>query len=223
MRRSRSFVRTGHGNGAGVPRIEVPPADELPVGVPAPARPPVPRDEAGRLRPGPGTAELAAEGGRARAASLQLARLLGLATLPEDHAHAPYARLAREWRDEHIRTLAATVGGGEVGPGPASIVSTAALQMAASRFLFDRGAETGSARTLLEASRLADSSRQSLLAAHSLAALEAEARRTTPHRPTAAIDWVELDRRQREQALALEPPDSPAFQPEPDEPEEAAP
>ena len=71
-------------------------------------------------------------------------------------------------------------GGGEVGPGPASVVSTAALQMAASRWLADEGARTGSAKMLLDASRLADSSRQNLLAAHELAAREAAARPRDP-------------------------------------------
>jgi hypothetical protein len=79
--------------------------------------------------------------------------------------------------------LAATVGGGEVGPGPASIVSSAALQLAASRWLADRGAESGAAGLLLSASRLADASRQNLLAAHELAAREAQARprQADPH------------------------------------------
>jgi hypothetical protein len=112
--------------------------------------------------------------------SRQLAALLGLWVPGDEHAYAPYTRLAREWRDEHMATLAATVGGGAVGPGPASIVSTAALQMAASRWLFDRGAEAGSARMLADASRLGDSSRQSLLAAHELCAREAKARGADP-------------------------------------------
>jgi len=75
-----------------------------------------------------------------------------------------------------MRELAATVGGGRIGPGPASVISTAALQMAASRWLSDRGAETGDAKLLLEAAKLGDSSRQNLLAAHELAAREASSR-----------------------------------------------
>jgi WD40 repeat protein len=38
-----------------------------------------------------------------------------------------------------MEQLGATVGGGEVGPGPASIVSSAALQLGASRWLSDQG------------------------------------------------------------------------------------
>lgn len=169
-------LRSGHGAGRGTPRVEVLPADELPAGSPAPSRQAPARDVSGRLQASPGTTELARSGGRAAAEARQLGQLLGLWTPPEGHAYAPYARLAREWRDAHISQLAATVGGGEVGPGPASIVSTAALQMAASRYLSDLGAQSGDPRMLLDASRLGDSSRQSLLAAHELVAKEAAAR-----------------------------------------------
>jgi len=172
-------LRSGHGHGKGVPRVEVLPVDELPAGVPAPARLVAPRDAAGRLLPGAGTTELARSGGLAAAEARQLGQLLGLWTPPEGHAFAPYARLGREWRDAHMAQLGATVGGGHVGPGPASIVSTAALQLAASRWLSDVGAEAGDAKSLLEASRLADASRQNLLAAHELCAREAQARPLT--------------------------------------------
>jgi hypothetical protein len=169
-------LRTGHGKGKGVPRIEVLPPDELPVGVAAPTRPAPVRDDSGRFLPSDGTSELARKGGLAAAESRQLAQLLGLWEPPEGHEYAPYARLAREWRDAHTKQLAATVGGGEVGPGPASIVATAALQLAAGRFLSDLGAKNGDPKMLLDGSRLGDSSRQSLLAAHELTAKEAHAR-----------------------------------------------
>jgi len=68
------------------------------------------------------------------------------------------------------------VGGGRIGPGPASVVSSAAMQMAASRWLYDLGAQLGDAKALLDASRLADASRANILSAHELAAKEAEAR-----------------------------------------------
>lgn len=152
------------------------PADELPAGVPAPARPAVARDERGRILPGDGASALARAGGRAKAEARQLGQLLGLQEVPEGHPYAPYARLAREWRDDHMRQLASHVAGGEVGPGPASIVSTAALQLAASRWLSDKGAAEGDARAILDASKLADASRQNLLAAHELAAREAKGR-----------------------------------------------
>jgi hypothetical protein len=180
-------LRTGHGNGAGVPRVEVLPADELPAGVPASARPEPARDTAGRLLPSPGTTALARQGARAAHECRQLDRLLGLWTPDESHPYAPYARMAREWRDDHMAQLAASVGGGSVGPGPASIVSTAAMQLAASRYLYDVGARGGDAKALLESSRLADSSRQSLLAAHELCAREVVAR--GQHAP-AVPEWM---------------------------------
>lgn len=171
-------LRSGHGKGAGVPRIEVLPADELPAGIPAPSRPDAPRDASGRFLPGAGTSALAGAAGRAAAEARQLGRLLGLWDAPDDHPFAPYQRLAAEWRASHLEQLAATVGGGTVGPGPASIVSTAALQLGASRWLHDRGAEEGDAKMLLDASRLANESRQNLLAAHELCTREAQARGT---------------------------------------------
>lgn len=180
-------LRTGHGQGKGVPRIEVLPVDELPAGVPAPARPAAARQSGGKFAPGPGTTELARRGGKAKAEAVQLARLLGLAELPEGHPFAAYGRLAREWRDEHMAELGRTVGGGEIGPGPASVVSSAALQLAASRWLSDQGATLGDAKMLLDASRLADASRQNLLAAHELAAKEAQAREAA--RPKPRLPW----------------------------------
>lgn len=169
-------LRSGHGKGKGVPRIEVLPPDELPVGQRAPTRQAAPRDKAGRLLPGEGTRELARQAGFAAAEARELGRLLGLWAPDESHVYHPYHRLAREWRDQHMASLAATVGGGEVGPGPASIVSTAALQLAASRYFSDLGAKTGDAKLLLDGSRLANDSRQNLLAAHELCAREALAR-----------------------------------------------
>lgn len=163
-------------NSQGRRRPLVPRADELPAGVPAPARPRAERDAAGRLLPGPGTSALASTAAKAAHESRQLSQLLGLWEAPEGHAYAPYARLAREWRDDHMAQLAATVGGGHIGPGPASVVSSAAMQLAASRWLSDVGAESGDAKLLLEASKLADASRANLLSAHELAAKEAQAR-----------------------------------------------
>jgi hypothetical protein len=183
-------LRTGHGNGAGVPRVEVLPVDELPAGVPGPARPQALRDEAGRFLPGPGTSDVARSGALAAAQSRQLAALLGLWAPPEGHAYEAYARLAREWRDEQMAALAASVGGGSVGPGPASVISSAALQLGASRWLADKGAREGDAKALLDASKLADASRQNVLAAHELAAREAKAR---PRDPAAAAPWLYAD------------------------------
>lgn len=169
-------LRSGHGTGKGVPRIEVLPCDELPVGMPAPASRAADRDASGKLIPGPGTSEQARRAALAKHEAASLARLTGLWEAPDGHPFQPYQRLIAKWRDAHMSQLAATVGGGEVGPGPASIVSTAALQLGASRFLHDLGTESGDAKMLLDGSRLADASRQNLLAAHELCAKEAASR-----------------------------------------------
>lgn len=178
MRRKspRHFIRKGHGAGKGRPHVEQPPADELPAPIPAPARPAPRRQASGKFVPGAGTTALARAGGLARAQSVQLGRLLGLAKLDASHSYAPYSRLARDLRDQHLADLAEHVGGGRVGAGVASIVSSAALQLAASRFLADKGALECDPGLLMQSSKLASESKQLLLAAHSLAALEAQAR-----------------------------------------------
>jgi hypothetical protein len=162
-------LRNGHGNGGGVPRIEVLPANELPAGVPGDARgeSPTDRGEGGRFAEGNG---LAADGGHARAGHTRLARKVALGDSFADPRFDPYARAARAFRRAHVTTLARSVGGGHCGPGPASIVASAALQLAGSRFAFEVLAD------MALGSRLADSSRQNLLAAHELCAREAAAR-----------------------------------------------
>lgn len=169
--------RTGHGNGAGVPRIEVSPADELPDDFPAPPAnaPKIERDASGRLIGSEAARLLGSRGGRAQRERRGLLSALGLAELADDHAFARYRRAGDGFVAEHLAELAKQAGG-EVGPGPASIVCSAGMQLAASRFLFDRGAESGDAKMLGQASQLADASRQNLLAAYELAVREARAR-----------------------------------------------
>lgn len=169
-------LRKGHGDGAGVPRVEVLPADELPEGVPAPARHESPSDrgEAGRFAPGN---SLARAGGAARKGQTRLADRLGLALLDDSSGFRPYRAAAVSFRRAQCTELARTVGGGVCGPAPSSLISSAALQLAWSRYLSDRAAAEGDAELALKASRLAEASRQSLLAAHELCAKEAVARK----------------------------------------------
>jgi hypothetical protein len=168
-------IRSGHGNGAGMPRIEVLPADELPAGVPAEARSdsPVVRGERGHFARGN---PLAAAGGRARAGKTRLADRLGLRSLPDASEFGTYKAAAVSFRRAQCTALANNVGGGHCGPAPSSFVASAALQLAWSRYLSDKAAITGDAELALQASRLADASRQNLLAAHELCAKEAMAR-----------------------------------------------
>jgi len=174
-------LRNGHGNGAGVPRIECIPVDELPAGVPAPARYETPNDrtEDGKFAAGN---SLARQGGKARAGKTRLADRLGLRVLPDGAAFAPYKAAAASFRRAQCASLAASVGGGYCGPGPSSCVASAAWQLAWSRYLSDLAAETGDAEMALQSSRLADASRQNLLASHELCAREAKARpQSSPH------------------------------------------
>lgn len=168
-------LRSGHGSGAGTPRIEVLPADELPAGLPANAGPLSPSQRGPRGRFAEGNTE-SKKGGESRAGKTRLADRLGLRALPDGAAFAPYKASAVSFRRAQCAALAATVGGGFCGPAPSSFVASAALQLAWSRYLSDVAAETGNGELAIQSSRLANDSRQNLLAAHELAAKEAAAR-----------------------------------------------
>ncbi len=166
-------LRSGHGNGAGVPRVEVLSADELPAGVAAlnrPREPEIRRDANGRPADAESHRALSALGGKARAGKSRLARRVALGDTFADPRFERYAGAAKAFRRLHVRRLAQCVGGGECGPAPSSIIASAALQLAASRFAFEVLGE------VQLGSRLANDSRQNLLAAHELCAREAEAR-----------------------------------------------
>lgn len=172
-------LRTGHGTGAGSPRIEVLPVDELPAGEPGHARPESPGDRGADGRFARGNA-LSVEGGRARAGKTRLASRLRLGEAFADPRFDPYARAAVAFRRAQVATVAATVGGGVCGPAPSSMVASAALQLAGSRFAFEVLGD------MALGSRLANDSRQNLLAALEIGAREAAARKS------AAPDWRAL-------------------------------
>ena len=176
--RRKSFQRSAHGNGAAaIVRIEVPPADEA-----SPALPDARPDISGLARRQNGTvatpeaaAALGRVGGQVKAKRVRLARSLGLGVLEQSEAFAPYRRSAAAFRRHHVAELA-KLAGGHCSAGPASMVASAALQLAASRFLFDQASRTGDAATFKTASQLANDSRQNLLASYELAQREAQAR-----------------------------------------------
>lgn len=188
-------LRAGHGNGAGVPRIEVMPADELPIGVQDSSVVPPGRERRndGTFAPGSRTAQSA--GGRATAGKTKLSARLGLSALANTSEFAPYRRSAAVFRRTQCAELARSVGGGVCGPAPSSLVASASLQLAWSRFLSDRAATEGDASLALTASRFANDSRQNLLAAHELCAREALSRKATNPRP---FDPLALYRRSDE-------------------------
>lgn len=160
------------------PQVEVAKIKDLPVGVPGDARTerPTDRGEGGRFLPGN---SLARKGGHAKRGRNKLSTRLGMRQLPDGSAFRPYRASAVTFRQEHCAELARSVGGGFCGPGPSSFVASAALQLAWSRYLSDVAAENGDADMALQASRLADASRQNLLAAHELCAREAESRKAS--------------------------------------------
>lgn len=188
----RTFARAGHGQGKGRVHTENPLKD-LPAAVPAAPRPAANRDPSGKMRPGAGTSELARYAAQAKHEAARLGRLLGLRDLDETHPYREYSRLARDFRDDQCRELAATVGGGKLSPGVMSIVSSAALQLGASRWMADKGALEMDPGLLLQASKLASESKQMLLAAHSLAALEAHARAEQPEAEEDVIAYTTED------------------------------
>lgn len=169
-------VRNGHGNGRGVPRVEVLPANEQPVGVPDPTggqRPAVPavqRRSDGTFTP-EGAATLGVLGGRARAARARRLRALeglGLRGAVPD-ALRPYLDDADEFATHEVDRLARDCGGGVCPPNASALVQQAALAMAGSRAAYATGDVTTGARLGAEV-------RSCLLGARELCVREAQSR-----------------------------------------------
>lgn len=170
-------LRKGHGNGAGQPRIEVMPVDELPDPIPLQA-PPLQRAEKGKIKDSATAKELGRRGGLARQHKLRFIAALGLKKLPDEAELTPYIRNGEGWLKVKSAELAA-IAGGNVGVGVSSILSTAARQYVASIYLFDLGTEIGGvsgANLMHKAGILGNDARQNLLAAHELAIKEGKLR-----------------------------------------------
>lgn len=182
-------LRVAHGNGAdALLRAETAPANELPAGVPADTRRESPSDRAAGGRFAEGNS-LARQGGCAKRGKSRLTARLGLTDLPSGSTFAPYRRAAATFRRVQCAELARTVGGGVCGPGPSSIVASAALALAWSRWTSDEATHTGDPDLAARALRMADTSRQMLLTAFELCAREAQARAANngPRDPMSAI------------------------------------
>lgn len=174
----KSFIRTGHGNGGGVPRVEISPYDEIsfPIaGELAVLAAPVNRHQNGQIADRESAKALGRKGGLAKANRVRLVDNLGLSTLAEDAAFTPYRRAAEAFVAHHLTELA-QLAGGSVGSAASTMVSTAALQLASSRYCFDLGAKTGDVLLLKTGSSLGNDSRQNLLAAYELAVRESSAK-----------------------------------------------
>jgi hypothetical protein len=161
--------RRNNTTGRNVVHIETARPNELPV-LAAVAQP---RTEALPRPPyAPGSAEAreaGRRGGKRKAGTTALAAGLGLARTFADETFEPYRRAAENFARLHVGRLASVAG--ECGPAPASIVWSAGLQLAASRWAFEVKGDAALG------SKLANDSRQNLLAAHELCAREAESRR----------------------------------------------
>lgn len=153
--------RKGHGNGAGQPRIEVLPPDELP-------------EPKGK------------DTGRGGATKVKLARKL---MAPDgDPSWIPYRELAEQFRRAQCRAIAVQAGG-RCGVAPSSIVASAALQLALSRWMLDRAVRENDPQLVKMATTIMNDSRQNLLAAYELAVREATARRQfEKHSPHVALE-----------------------------------
>lgn len=179
--------RTAHGSGAdALVRVETLPADELPEGLPAPSgqgnapAPGIKRTADGRMADRQAAAELGRRGALAMHAKRRARRpavleALGLRGIPPSEM-VPYLDMANDFAEHETARLAQTVGGGHCGSGPASMIQSAALALAASRYLYAQG----NPETMGQAARLADSSKQQILTAFELTAREAKARAEQP-------------------------------------------
>ncbi len=153
----------------GAPTIEVATVDRQPEPVPGDVPAPAPRGF-GKLSP----SEAGKLGGVERWRKYKAQQALGL-KLPKGSKFATYRTQANDFLTAHLSELA-KVAGGSVGPGPSSMAASAALQLAASRWMFDTAAAAGDPALMKQASTLANDSRQNLLAAYELAVREAQAR-----------------------------------------------
>jgi hypothetical protein len=184
-------LRTGHGAGAGQPRIEVLPPDELPEPVAASeavSSGPLARRSDGTFADTAAARDAGKRGGMSKARKVRLVDALGLSKLAAESTFSPYRAAAEEFVKFHLAQLSAQAGG-SVGAAPSSMIASAALQLAASRWAFDRGAESGDASLFKLGSSMANDSRQNLLAAYELSVREARAR------PHAAFDPLERQMR----------------------------
>ena len=176
-------VQRSHGK----PRPMVAPLNELPAPVPA-GPDPITRRPDGTVSSSSAAKALGVRGGAAKAARARLVSALGLATVAADSAFAPYRAAGDDWVRAHLADLARQCGG-IVGPGPSSIVASAGLQLAASRFIADKAVGVdGDPKQLQLASSLANDSRQNLLAAFELAAREAKVRAASARHLLPGVD-----------------------------------
>jgi hypothetical protein len=160
-------LRNGHGNGAGVPRIEVLPADEQPQAQAVGADPlATGRDERKRIRTTAAARAMAKLPRRSRFMTRELACHEGF---------EPHNRRRLEWQKARLNELA-RAHGGSVSRGVGAIVASAAWLYAAGEFAAELAAKAGDVELFKTAASLTSTARQHELASWELAAREAAAR-----------------------------------------------
>jgi len=161
-------LRAGRHARKGSPVVEVLPPDELPAASPAESGR-AERDTNGRFQPGN------------RAAKMRRAKTTveGLRVDTSCAAYRPFGRWGRRY-GAHRRTELAQAHGGSISAGVGALVESAALALAASRYLYDLASAKGDDPSLfVTAARLATDARQHELAAWELGSREAVGRRTS--------------------------------------------
>lgn len=161
-------LRKAHGNGAAaLVRSERRPLDEIP--------PPTADDTATGLALARERGRPFQPGNRAGAGRKPALALLGQAVSTADPRYRRALRRAAAYRSRRAREFAVE-GGGYLGAGPAAMLASSALALAASRVLHELASETLDPDLFVKAAMLADKSRQQELTAVDLAAREASAR-----------------------------------------------
>jgi hypothetical protein len=168
----KSFVRTGHGAGSGTPHVEVSPPDEL-----SPATPAITvraeRNTNGTFAAG----NTVARSKRCRVGNR------GSTAVRTDPSYAPFERYGKRYAS-HRRSELALAHGGTISAGVGGLIETASVQLAQSRFLAAKAAETADGAMMKLSSGLANDARQNELAAWELAAREAKTRGLEPYDAT---------------------------------------
>ncbi len=172
------MLRNGHGMGAGSPRIEVLPPDELPFAPTGAASPIIAgRDSAGRIRTAAAAKAMASLPRR----GAFLPRKLACDPRFEPHNHR---RL--DWLRARRMELAQATGG--VSHGVGAMLASAAWGYAAGEFASELGAETGDVDMFKTAATLTSTARQTDMAAWEMAVREGKTRETKSEK---ANPWLE--------------------------------
>lgn len=163
-----SILRAAHGKGAdALLRAETPPLDEE-----APLNP---TDTASGLALAGARGRPFQRGNQAAKGRKPALALLGVPVDTADPRYRKALRKANVYRQRRARELA-IAHGGYLGAGPAAMLASSALALAASRLLYELASETLNPRLFAQAAKLADSARGQELTAVALAAREAAAR-----------------------------------------------